>query len=157
MAALAALAAVGLGLGYWKRTPKPLRTVRFEVPAPAEVSTLDTPKISPDGRILAFDATDSTGRNRIWVRPLNALQAHALAGTEGTKRGFWSPDGKYIAFFADGKLMKVDVSGGPPQKICDAPTGSDGTWSPEGVILFDGTGNDPIRRVSGLGRCRRRS
>ena len=151
VAALAAIAAAGLGFGYWKRTPKPLRTVRFEVPAPTEVSTLDTPKISPDGRILAFDATDSSGRNRIWVRPLNALQAHALAGTEGTKRGFWSPDGKYIAFFADGKLMKVDVAGGPPQKICDAPTGSDGTWSPEGVILFDGTGNDPIRRVPASG------
>ncbi len=151
VAALAALAAVALGFGYWKRTPKPPRTVRFEVPAPTEVSTLDTPKISPDGRILAFDATDSTGRNRIWVRPLNALQAHALAGTEGTKRGFWSPDGKYIAFFAEGKLMKVDVAGGPPQKICDAPTGADGTWSPEGVILFDGTGTDPIRRVPASG------
>ena len=151
VAALAAIAAAGLGLGYWKRSPRPLRTVRFEIPAPTEVSTLDTPKISPDGRILAFDATDSSGRNRIWVRPLNALQAHALAGTEGTKRGFWSPDGKYIAFFADGKLMKVDVAGGPPQKICDAPTGSDGTWSPEGVILFDGTGTDPIRRVPASG------
>ncbi len=47
--------------------------------------------------------------------------------------------------------MKIDVSGGPPTKICDAPTGSDGTWSPEGVILFDGTGNDPIQRVSAAG------
>jgi len=151
VAALAAVAAAGLGFGYWKRTPKPPRTVRFEIPAPTEVSTLDTPKISPDGRILAFDATDSSGRNRIWIRPLNALQAHPLAGTEGTKRPFWSPDGKYLAFFAEGKLMKVDVTGGPPQKICDAPTGADGTWSPEGVILFDGTGSDPIRRVPAAG------
>ncbi len=151
VAAVGAIAAAALGFGYWKRTPKPARTVRFEVPAPTEVSTLDTPKISPDGRILAFDATDSSGRNRIWIRPLNALQAHALAGTEGTKRPFWSPDGKYLAFFAEGKLMKVDVTGGPPQKICDAPTGADGTWSPEGVILFDGTGLDPIRRVPASG------
>src|SRR5262249_32832279 len=56
-----------------------------------------------------------------------------------------------LAFFAEGKLNKVDVTGGPPQKICDAPTGSDGTWSPEGVILFDGTGTDPIMRVSASG------
>jgi eukaryotic-like serine/threonine-protein kinase len=150
-AALAAVAAVVFGFGFWKRAPKPPRTMRFEIGVPPEVSTIDTPKISPDGRTLAFDATDSTGRNRIWIRPLNALQAHPLAGTEGTRRGFWSPDGKYLAFFSEGKLMKVDVSGGPPQKICDAPTGADGTWSPEGVILFDGTGTDPIRRVPAAG------
>ncbi len=151
VAAVAALAAAALGFGFWKRTPTPRRTMRFEIGVPPEVSTIDAPKISPDGRFLAFDATDTSGRNRIWIRPMNALQAHPLAGTEDTKRGFWSPDGKYVAFFADGKLMKVDVSGGPPQKICDAPRGSDGTWSPEGVILFDGTGNDPIRRVSASG------
>jgi len=151
VAALMTLAAAALGFGFWKRTPPPKHTMRFDVDVPAEVTALDAPKLSPDGRILAFDATDGTGKHRIWIRPLNALQAHALAGTEGTKRPFWSPDGKYLAFVADGKLMKVDVSGGPPQKICDAPTGSDGTWAPDGVILFDGTGLDPIQRVSSAG------
>jgi len=150
-AALLALVAAALGFGFWKRTPPPKRTMRFDVDVPAEVTALDSPKISPDGRILAFDATDSSGKHRIWIRPLNALQAHALAGTEGSNRPFWSPDGKYLAFIADGKLMKVDVSGGPPQKICDAPTGSDGTWAPDGIILFDGTGSDPIYRVPASG------
>jgi Tol biopolymer transport system component/tRNA A-37 threonylcarbamoyl transferase component Bud32 len=148
VAAAALLAAAGLGYGFWRRAPKPPRTLRFEVAIPPEVSTIDMPRISPDGRILAFDAT---GRNRLWVRPLNALQAHPLAGTEGTRRAFWSPDSRYLAFFADGKLQKVDVAGGPPQKICDAPTGADGTWSPEGVILFDGTARDPIKRVPASG------
>ena len=150
-AAALAVAAAALGFGFWKRTPQPKHTMRFDVDVPAEVTGLDSPKISPDGRILAFDATDSTGKHRIWIRPLNALQAHALAGTDGTRRPFWSPDGKYLAFIADGKLMKVDVAGGPPQKICDAPTGADGTWAPNGVILFDGTGPDPIQRVPASG------
>ena len=151
VAAVAVLAAAAFAFGFWKRAPKPPRTMRFEVPVPAEVTALDAPRISPDGRILAFDATDSTGQHRIWIRPLNAIQAHPLAGTEGTRRPFWSPDGKYLAFIADGKLLKVDVSGGPPQKICDAPTGADGSWSPEGVILFDGTGPDPIQKVPAAG------
>jgi len=151
VAAVALLAAAGLGFGFWKRTPKPPRTIRFEIPAPPEVSTIDMPRISPDGRILAFDATDSSGKSRIWVRPLNAVAAHPLAGTEGTKRVFWSPDSRYLGFIADGKLQKIDVTGGPPQKICDAPTGADGAWSPDGVILFDGTGADPIYRVPASG------
>jgi len=52
---------------------------------------------------------------------------------------------------AQGKLMKIDVSGGPAQKICDAPSGSDGSWSPEGIILYDGRGSDPIYRVPASG------
>ncbi|MFY9551946.1 MAG: protein kinase, partial [Thermoanaerobaculia bacterium] len=151
IAVVAVLAAAGLGYGFWRRAPKPPRTLRFEVAVPPEVATIDMPRISPDGQILAFDATDASGKNRIWVRPLNALAAHPLAGTEGTRRVFWSPDSRYLGFFADGKLQKVDVAGGPPQKICDAPTGADGTWSPEGLILFDGTGTDPILRVPASG------
>jgi Tol biopolymer transport system component len=151
VAAAAVLAAAAFAFGFWKRTPRPPHTTRFDVDVPAEVSTVDMPRISPDGRILAFNATDSSGKNRLWVRPLNALVAHPLAGTEGSRRPFWSPDSKFLAFIADGKLQKVDVAGGPPQKICDAPTGADGTWSPEGVILFDGTGSDPIQRVPASG------
>jgi Tol biopolymer transport system component len=151
IAAAALLAAAGLGYRFWTRAPKPPRTMRFDIAVPPDVTAIDTPRISPDGRTLAFDATDSSGKNRIWIRPLNALEAHPLAGTEGTRRVFWSPDSKYLAFIADGKLQKVDVAGGPPQKICDAPTGADGTWNTEGVILFDGTGTDPIQRVLASG------
>src|SRR5262249_18601400 len=132
-------------------TPKAPRLVRFEIPVPPTVSSIDTPRISPDGQTLAFNATDAEGKTQIWVRPLNALVAHPLAGTEGTTRPFWSPDSRFLGFFAGGKLHKIDVAGGPPTKICDAPTGADGSWSPQGVILFDGTGNDPINRVSAAG------
>jgi eukaryotic-like serine/threonine-protein kinase len=151
IAAAAILAAAVFAYGYVRRAPKPAPVVRFDIATPPDVTTLDVPRISPDGRILAFDASDTTGKARIWIRPLNALAAQPLPGTEGGVRPFWSPDSKFIGFMADGVLKKVDVTGGPPSKICDAPGGSDGTWSPEGVILFDGTGTDPIHRVPAAG------
>ncbi|MGH9366633.1 MAG: protein kinase domain-containing protein [Thermoanaerobaculia bacterium] len=151
VAAAALLAAGALAVGFVRRAPEPPRTVRFEIPTPEEIISIDMPRISPDGRTLAFNATDSQGKTRIWVRSLAALSAQPLAGTEGTTRPFWSPDSRFLAFFADGKLKKIEVTGGPPQKICDAPTGADGTWSSEGVILYDGRGSDPIHRVSAAG------
>jgi Tol biopolymer transport system component len=151
LAAAAALVAAGFAFGFVRRAPARPELVRFEIPTPPEITTIDTPRISPDGRILAFNATDSSGKNRIWVRALNALKARALEGTDGAGRPFWSPDSRFLGFVAAGKLQKIDVTGGPPQKICDAPGGSDGTWSTGGVILFDGTGPQPIRRVPASG------
>jgi eukaryotic-like serine/threonine-protein kinase len=152
--AAALVAAAALAVGFVRRAPKPAPLIRFDIVPSAEIATMDVPRISPDGRLLAFDATDMDGKARIWVRPLNSLTAQPLAGTDGGARPFWSPDGKYLGFMADGELKKVDVSGGPPTKICDAQGGSDGTWSLEGVILFDGTGTDPIYRVPAAGGTR---
>jgi Tol biopolymer transport system component len=151
VAGVFALAAIGLGIGFVRRAPGPRRTVRFEIPMPEGVATIDAPRISPDGRCLAFNATDSSGKTLIWVRALSDLAAHSLDGTDGARRPFWSPDSRYLAFVGQGKLQKIAVAGGPTQKICDAPTGSDGSWSPEGTILYDGTGSDPIYRVSAGG------
>jgi eukaryotic-like serine/threonine-protein kinase len=151
VAAAALLAAAGLGFGFWKRAPAKPRLVRFEVATPEQIIAVDTPRISPDGRTLAFNATDTEGKTRIYVRALSAIAAQPLAGTEGTTRPFWSPDSRFLGFFADGKLKKIEVTGGPAQKICDAPTGADGTWSSQGVILYDGRAADPIYRVSAAG------
>jgi Tol biopolymer transport system component len=151
IAAAAVLAAAGLAFGYVRRAPRPAPLMRFDIAAPQDVTAIDVPRLSPDGKYLAFDAIDLEGKARIWVRPLSALEAQPLPGTEGGVRPFWSPDSRFIGFMADGVLKKVDVTGGPPTKICDAPGGSDGSWSREGVILFDGTGSDPIYRVSAVG------
>ncbi|HEY4229329.1 MAG TPA: protein kinase [Thermoanaerobaculia bacterium] len=152
--AAALLAAAALAVGFVRRAPRPAPLVRFDLLSPPEVATMDVPRISPDGRFLAFDATDMEGKARIWVRPLNSLTAQPLAGTDGGVRPFWSPDSRYVGFIADGVMKKVDVTGGPPTKICDAPGGSDGTWSSSGVILWDGTGTDPLYRVPAAGGTR---
>jgi len=151
VAAAAALAAAVLGVGFARRAPSPRRMVRFEIATAEGLTNVDTPRVSPDGRYIAFNATDSTGKSRVYVRSLSSVEARPLEGTEGTTRPFWSPDSRFLGFFAEGKLKKIEVTGGPAQKICDAPTGADGSWSPEGVILFDGRPNDPIYRVPSAG------
>ena len=151
IAALAVIAAGVLAVTSLRRTAPPARMVRFEVANPEGVFNVGAPRLSPDGRYLAFNATDPTGNTKIWVRQLNSLTAQPLAGTDGAARPFWSPDSRFLGFMADGKLKKIEVSGGPAQKICDAPTGADGSWSQEGVILFDGRGSDPIYRVPAAG------
>jgi len=151
-AALAAVAAAALGVGFVLRAPAEPRQVRFEIVAPAELTFVDSPRISPDGRTVAFLATDASGRTAIWLRPLDGLEARPLAGTDDPQgRPIWSPDSRHIAFFAGGKLRKVSVEGGPSQSICNAPSGADGSWSAAGQILYDGRANDPIRAVAAAG------
>ena len=76
--------------------------------------------ISPDGRLLAFTATDGDGgKGRIWIRPLDSIEPKGLAGTEGAQFPFWSPDSRYLGFFADNKLKKIEVTGARPQTLCD--------------------------------------
>jgi len=148
VAVAAAIAAAAFAALWVRRAPEPPRVVRFKIAAPDGLPEVGSPRLSPDGRFLAFNARDEKGGQAIWVRPLNSLTAQKLAGTEGARqRPFWSPDSRYLAFMAEGKLKKIMVSGGPAQVICDAPTGADGTWSADGTILYDGTGSDPIMRV----------
>jgi Tol biopolymer transport system component len=93
--------------------------------------------VSPDGRHLAFLATRE-GRRQIWVRSLGALDARPVDGTDGAQAPFWSPDSRFIGFFADsaGELRKVDVSGGPPRTICAAQSDGSIAWGRDGTILF---------------------
>jgi eukaryotic-like serine/threonine-protein kinase len=149
--AVASLAAVGFGVAWARRAPQLPPVVRFQIPNPEGAADVGPPVISPDGKVIAFDSTDGVGKRQIWIRPLDALESRALAGTEGALRPIWSPDSRSVAFMSGGKLRRVAVAGGPPQTIADAPNGADGTWGPQGVILFDGRTNDPIWRVDAAG------
>ena len=91
--------------------------------------------LSPDGRNIVFVAgTQSV--YRIWQRQVAALDATPIPGTEGGAFPFWSPDSRSVGFFADGKLKKIQVSGGPPTILSDAPAGRGGSWSRDDVIVF---------------------
>jgi Tol biopolymer transport system component len=94
------------------------------------------PVLSPDGNVLAFVAAREQGAVFLWVRPLNALHARALPGTEGATFPFWSADSRSLGFFTGGKLKTASVEGGPPSEVCDAPQGRGGTWNAAGTIVF---------------------
>jgi len=145
------VAAVLLAVLYFSQTEPVRTTSRFTISTEQPFQEVQWPRISPDGQLLAFRTVESSGTYKIWIRPLNSLDAYPLAGSEGANRPFWSPDSRYLAFFADlYQLKKVLVSGGPPQLICEFQ-GYDGCWGNNGTILFDYGLGEAIMQVSVTG------
>ena len=107
--------------------------------------------VSPDGTKLAFSAIDQSGVIKLWIRPLSARDAAAIAGTDNASAAFWSPDGRTLGFFADAKLKTVDVASGNVQILGDvSPQDRAASWGNEGTILFSSTGK-PLNWISSAG------
>ena len=136
----------------FRRVPINQPATRLAVlpPENGSFSPTSAPAISPDGLKLAFAAVDSAGKTMLWVRPLDALAAQSLPGTEDAAQPFWSPNSRFVAFFSRGKLKKIDVLGGTPQPICDAlaTTTFGGSWGSNGVILVARSSIGTIESVS---------
>jgi Tol biopolymer transport system component len=156
MASTAVLAVIGGALAFlhFHEQPPVERTLRYTIAAP-ENSTMEGFAISPDGKRVVIAAAVN-GRRQLWLRALDSFQSQPVAGTEDARNPFWSPDSRYIGFFADGRLKKVAASGGPAQVVCDAPSGGGGSWNRDNVIVFSpvslgGASGYPIRQVSAGG------
>ena len=133
-------------------TVVPPENTSFGGPAEGGTGIATQVAMSPDGRNIVFVA-GARPAYQIWLRPVAALAARPIPGTEGGTFPFWSPDSRFIGFFAAGKLKKVQIAAGPPIVLCDAPSGRGGSWSRDNVILFSpssaaGTG---LLRVSSAG------
>ena len=157
VAGIALLLAIGAAAAYVLRAPKPAAVVRSSIlppPGTAFVTMAPAsgpPVLSPDGTKLAFIARDDKGKVLLYVRPLTSLTAKPLAGTDDSMYPFWSPDSRELAFFAGGKLKRINASGGPPQTLCDVVNGRGGTWSKDGVIVFTPSATQPLFRVPAAG------
>ena len=141
VAGLALGAAVAfLAWAPWRGTPaaRPLRLSADPGTDRALAADLtDSLALSPDGTMAAFVATPAAeGKPQLFVRPLAQLRATPLAGTDAASSPFFSPDGLWVAFFADDKLKKVAVAGGAVVTICDAENGRGGSWGDDGEIVF---------------------
>jgi Tol biopolymer transport system component len=124
--------------------------LRFDITMPADTAWM-SPAISPDGRRIALIAR-ADGRSSVWVHTLDGRRARPLDGTDGAQeRVFWSPDSGSIAFFADGRLKRIDLESGAVQTLSDASYPlAGGAWSRDGVILFAPM-RGPLFRVSQTG------
>jgi Tol biopolymer transport system component len=164
LAAIGIATAVALGTVILRhREPAPLGTVRFSIAASDDVTLghnvtgrgtgPPAPHFapSPDGRVITYVAYKAGQNPQLWVRRLDEASAHPLAGTDDASFPFWSSDSGFIAFFAQGKLKKVEVGGGSPLTICDAPAGEGGTWNRDNVILFARDTASGLFRVSASG------
>jgi len=139
---------------YYSEKTKPgpeLPVARYTINIKQGLVNVFWPRISPDGRNIAFHADDSLGTYRIWVRPVNSLEAYPLLNTEDAKRFFWSPDSRHIAFFINNQLKRISISGGQAQLICQGPNGADGSWGNSDLIIFDGGTGDTMKIVAAGG------
>ena len=152
IAALTTLSALALLVMRPRAVPGERVVSSIEAPK-ATVFQYDTsaPTLSPDGKKITFVATGSDGKQFLWVRELGSAASQLLASTEGAEMPFWSPDGRWIAFFADGKLKKVDAAGGASAQVANAIAGRGGTWGSKGDIVFTPSTGSPLFRVSADG------
>jgi len=151
----AVLVTLTLTTGLSRKSEPQLGAVHFEISPPESYTIASDPSVpnvavSPDGRMIAFAAADSKGDASLWVHPLASTTAQRLENTDGAEAPFWSPDSRAIGYFADGKLLRIPVTRGSPQTLCEAKDWAGGTWSQEGVILF-GQRHGPVMRVGAEG------
>ena len=156
-AALLFVALTALAFLHFREKPPETRVLHTSI-LPPENTTFDFTQglgllaLSPDGKRIVFGARTADGKSPLWTRSLDVPTAQPLAGTEGAIFPFWSPDSRFIGFFADGKLKKIDASGGPAITLADAVSGRGGSWSSEGVIIFSPSNEfRPLLRVSSAG------
>ena len=138
------------GVAWWKASSKRPPAMYFHASVPFAANDM---ALSPDGRMLAMVAYSTQANSYVlWTYQVGGRRTNSLDGTQGATYPFWSPDEKFIGFFADGKLKKVDVSGGQPQVLCDAPNGRPrepgGMFTPDsvgaGLFRVSSSGGSPV-------------
>jgi serine/threonine protein kinase len=142
------------------RTPSAGEPARFSVYPPEKAVFSGPPNItvpvpqfalSPDGRAMVFVANSSGADPTIWVRSVDQVTARPLPGTEHAQLPFWSPDSRWIGFFAEGKLKKIPVAGGPVQVLADVADAFGGSWGADDSIVFAKLSSAIFRVSSGGG------
>jgi Tol biopolymer transport system component/predicted Ser/Thr protein kinase len=134
-----------------RRSQAPEELMRFTILPPSGQAFFGMIELSPDARRILFLLQDEGGRNSIAVRSLDSLEIRRLPGTEDARGMFWSPDGREIAFFSEGRLKRIGADGGPVQTICESGAAFSGAWSRQGTILFAKEFGTPILAVSAAG------
>jgi serine/threonine protein kinase len=147
VAGVATLALAALAFLHFREQPLERQVLQYTLSPPA--SNISNMAVSLDGHHLVIAATGEGPR--LWVRSLDSLETQALPGTDNATHPFWSPDSRYIAFFAQDKLLKISVNGGPAQTLCDAQNPRGGAWGDNVIVFAPSNGNNGLSRVSAGG------
>jgi Tol biopolymer transport system component len=134
---------------YYGRSQVEPGEIHLEITTPATTAPTSI-AISPDGRTVVYAAL-AGGKEELWVRSLNNATATALAGTDGARYPFWSPDSRSIGFFVAAQLKRIDVATGAVQTLASAGNPFGGTWNFDDTILFTPGPSHPVMRVSATG------
>jgi serine/threonine protein kinase len=153
--ALAVIAIVSLAFSafaLWQR-PEAVQKIsaRLTIPLPPGAEITSYPAITRDGRTVAYVAQQGTEDSQLYLRDLNSFAARAVAGSNGAKQPFFSPDGKWVAFFAQGQLQKVEVAGGTPIRIVEATYAVGGTWNEDKTIIYTASLGSGLLRIPASG------
>jgi serine/threonine-protein kinase len=162
LGAAALVAAIATASAMWTLSPRPpvsesaVAHMAIALRADEQVAGLNggALALSPDGTLLAYVGTRAGGPAMLNLRPMDKMEARTIPGTEATGETmapFFSPNGRWIGFFTDGKLKKVSVTGGTPQTLCEAPAGKGGSWAPDGTIYFVPSHSSGLWKVSAEG------
>ena len=154
VAGLLAVTLAGLGGLYWRAMrplDRPLMRLSVDLGPDAVAGRFTTTAISPDGARLVFPIESADGTEMLAARLLDETKPSALSGTENGRDPFFSPDGKWIGFFADGKMKKISVQGGAPIVLCEAPDARGGSWGEDDNIVAALDGASALSRVPSEG------
>ena len=146
-----AVAILALPRALGPRVARPVMRLTIEMPPGSGFGLINGPMISPDGSMVVFAVADTSAISSLWLRRLDSLTPQRLPGTKDAVDPFWSPDSRSIGFFADGKLKRLAVAGGPVQVLCDAGSARGGTWSKDNVIVFAPGASGGLYRVDAAG------
>ncbi|MFZ0799443.1 MAG: protein kinase [Terriglobales bacterium] len=145
------LVAVAAVTWWIARRPAPMTRMQFALAVPDEMS-ISHMALSRDGSMLVFvSPEENSALPMLYVQRVGSSSVTLLPGTQGASYPFWSPDGAYVAFFANGKLEKVAIAGGTPQALVSAPAGRGGSWGSQGVIIFAPDAQGPMQRINADG------
>jgi Tol biopolymer transport system component len=124
--------------------PRDRDVVRFLMPKPPGQLSIAAPSVSHNGRMLAFIAWDTTGTARLWVRPMDAIEAHPVMSLQPAGSPIWSPDDASLAVVSNDKLLRVPAGGGAADPIADVPGWASGSWGSRGTIVMESSGRDSL-------------